>query len=165
MSYTNIPSQYIRTELTPANIKQALLQLYEAESDDTPIAGKDWLARYLETDDSCDTNIREDLFHHFFTLDLSVDYIGREESIIKVWTWKRIHGKDDGTKFNVDYTIEHGFNLYLQKKFYHFVYHYSKFTDWNVITVYVDEQTLLENIQEILYNRAASASTFYDQCE
>lgn len=156
MSYTNIPSQYIRTELTPANIKQALLQLYTVESDDTPIAGKDWLARYLETDDSCDTNTWEDLFQHFFELELAVDFIGREEPIIKVWTWKRIHGKDDWTKFNVDYTVEHEFN---------FVHHYNKFTDWEVITIYKDEQTILENIQEILYNRAASASTFHDQCE
>lgn len=156
MSYTNIPSQYIRTELTPANIKLALQSHYGRDST-APIAGKDWLARYLETDDGCDTNAREDLFQlYFFTLDLSVDFIGREEPIIKVWTWKRIHGKDDWTKFNVDYTVEHEFN---------FVHYYSKFTDWEVITIYKDEQTILENIQEILYNRAASASTFHDQCE
>ncbi len=156
MFFFTPPAQYISTELSPANIKQALLQLYEAESDDVAIAGKGWLARYLETDDGCDTNTREDLFRHFFTLNLSVDFIGREEPIIKVRTWKRIHGKDDSTKFNVDHTLDYEFN---------FVYYYNSFADWILSVTYADEQSLLENIQEILYNRAASASLFHDQCE
>lgn len=156
MSYTNIPSQYIRTELTPANIKQALLDLYNyaAEQQDIAIAGKDWLADYLHTDDSCDTNTREDLFQHFFTLDLAVDYIWREAETISVRTWKNIHGKDDSTKFSVQYNIDNEF--YFQ--------HYDRSNDSGKAE-YHDEATVLENIQEILYNRAASASTFHDQCE
>lgn len=131
-----------------------MLQLYTVESYYTPIAGEDWLARYLETDDSCDTNTREDLFQHFFTLDLSVDYIGREAGMISVRTWKKIHGKDDSIKFSVQYNIDNEF--YFQ--------HYNRSKDLRR-EEYFDEATVLENIQEILYNRAASAATFHEQCE
>lgn len=144
MSYTSINSEFRKDDLTIKNIKKNISNICNKERSKN-------LLKVFDTLNECDTNLRKDLFNSFFTFNISVRNIRIEESIIKVETWWRVHGKSWVVKtLSMDINNDFTFSTKL----------FSIKDRWYID---VSEEDLLEHIKEILQTRAQECLLFENE--